>query len=279
MKQSASQWMTAMPPGDNNSNESTPIRPARAPPRRNDRSVFTTPTTIKRLFAQFPLITYPSNELPLRAPSTRQEHSLYVFVSAVGAARNAPSFNPACLKYQTYLKFSGIPFRIISSNNHASPTGALPFLLPAAASSVIEPPRKPVPANKLEKWAAENGSALHDSSNTFVTMTIAHQLRAAAEAELLKHSPSASKIIDAEALCQEAEEAFKALSTLLGEHEWFFGVEKPGMFDAGVFAYTHLLLDETLGWRENRLGVFVGSLENLVRHREGILREYFPGGA
>ncbi|KAK5006962.1 hypothetical protein LTR60_005837, partial [Cryomyces antarcticus] len=223
----------------------------------------------------------------------------------------------------TYLKFSGIPFRIVSSNNHASPTGALPFLLPAAASSVIEPPRKPVPANKLEKWAAENGSALHESSdlryeaytslldsrirrawlytlylipsnfaavahplyispsssNTFVTMTIAHQLRAAAEAELLKHSPSASKIIDAEALCQEAEEAFKALSTLLGEHEWFFGVEKPGMFDAGVFAYTHLLLDETLGWRENRLGVFVGSLENLVRHREGILREYFPGGA
>ncbi|TKA40655.1 hypothetical protein B0A49_12994, partial [Cryomyces minteri] len=117
------------------------------------------------------------------------------------------------------------------------------------------------------------------SSNTFVTMTTAHQLRAAAEAELQKHSPSASKIIDAEALCQEAEEAFKALSTLLGEHEWFFGVEKPGMFDAGVFAYTHLLLDETLGWRENRMGVFVGSLENLVRHRERILREYFPGEA
>ena len=49
------------------------------------------------------------------------------------------------------MKFVGIDFDIIPSNNHASPTGALPFLLPAHPLQA----NGPIPSNKLQKWAIE----------------------------------------------------------------------------------------------------------------------------
>jgi metaxin len=67
----------------------------------------------------------------------------------------------------------------------------------------------------------------------------------------------------------------------LGEHEWFFGAERPGLFDASVFAYTHLLLieegEEGLGegWVDGRLRELVVGRKALRAHRERILREYY----
>lgn len=52
---------------------------------------------------------------------------------------------------QAYLKFVGIDLEIVASNNHASPTGALPFLLPAHPLNT----RVPIPSNKVQKWAIE----------------------------------------------------------------------------------------------------------------------------
>lgn len=52
---------------------------------------------------------------------------------------------------QAYLKFVGIDFEIVASNNHASPTGALPFLLPAHPLNT----RVPIPSGKVQKWAIE----------------------------------------------------------------------------------------------------------------------------
>jgi hypothetical protein len=63
-------------------------------------SIFSVPAPIKQLFDQFPLLTYPVNELPHRAPHHRNAHVLYVFSTNEGAIRGAPSFNPACLKWQ-----------------------------------------------------------------------------------------------------------------------------------------------------------------------------------
>lgn len=82
-------------------------------------------------------------------------------------------------------------------------------------------------------------------------------------------------MIDVPDLYSEAEKAFDALSALLGEDEWFFGAEGPGLFDASVFAYTHLLLDEKMGWREKRLLRGLRRKENLVAHRERLLSKYF----
>lgn len=104
-------------------------------------------------------------------------------------------------------------------------------------------------------------------------MTIEHQLRQAAETEIVKAMGSET-IIEADVLCA-AEGALAALSTLLGENDWFFGYRRPAMFDASVFAYTHLLLDDGMGWEANRLGHAVQRYGNLVSHRNRIVDMYY----
>lgn len=112
------------------------------------------------------------------------------------------------------------------------------------------------------------------SSNPLVRLTIHRQLRRAAEAELSKSSQST--IISAADLMDEAGDALSALATLLGEDAWFFGASHATLFDASVFAYTHLLLDDQkLQWEENRLGKLVKEHENLLQHRERICQRYF----
>ncbi|KAI5296421.1 hypothetical protein KEM52_002833 [Ascosphaera acerosa] len=105
------------------------------------------PAPVKRLFDSFPLKTYPAT------PGSAADgdgagsdcHRLYVFTDARGAEVGAPSFNPECLKWQV-----SVSVRTVASNNHASPSGALPFLLPAGDS-------KPVTAKKMVSWLATQG--------------------------------------------------------------------------------------------------------------------------
>ncbi|KAJ6091281.1 hypothetical protein N7467_003250 [Penicillium canescens] len=274
----------------------------------NSNSFFTVPAPIKRLFDKFPLTTYPANELPQRfQPNTANQ--LFVFTDARGARHGRPSFNPQCLKWQAYLKFVGIDFEITASNNHASPTGALPFLLPALPTDTLNP----IPSHKLQKWAieqvhceeeqqlnlrfevyaslldhrirhawlymlyldSENFDAVARrlyvepaTTNTVVRAALSHQLQQAARDELLKNS----RYIDAADLEGDAGGAFEALSTLLGEDEHFFSRPNPGLFDASVFAYTHLILDDTLGWKKNRLAQLLREHPNLVQHRDRLLK-------
>lgn len=116
---------------------------------------FNTPQPIRRLFEKFPLQTYPINELPQRSPRKRDRNTLWIFSSKEGVQLGAPSFNPGCLKWQAYMKFNGIDFLTISSNNHASPTGALPFLLPASRSKDSGEAVLPVPSTRIERWVRE----------------------------------------------------------------------------------------------------------------------------
>jgi metaxin len=106
-----------------------------------------------------------------------------------------------------------------------------------------------------------------------VRLAISRELRLAAEAELAKFS----SIISDETLYNQADEAFAALETLLGKDDWFFGAQRAGLFDASVFAYTHLLLDDTLGkgWVDTRLRDALMTRRRLVMHRERILTMYF----
>jgi metaxin len=94
-----------------------------------------------------------------------------------------------------------------------------------------------------------------------VRLTIARELRLAAEQELLKFST----VINAETLYNQAEEAFAAL-------DWFFGASGPSLFDASVFAYTHLLLDDALGkgWLDTRLRDALMTRKRLIAHRDRI---------
>lgn len=111
------------------------------------------------------------------------------------------------------------------------------------------------------------------SSNTLVQMTLYHQLKQAARDELLKNT----SYIKEDDLYLEAENAFMALSTLLGDDAHFFGKDGPSLFDANVFAYTHLLLDESMNWQNTRLVDSLRKTENLVRHQQRLLASYFDG--
>lgn len=102
-------------------------------------------------------------------------------------------------------------------------------------------------------------------------MVLASELRDAARTELLKSSP----YIDVDDLMAEAKNSFEALSVLLGDDTYFFGREAPGLFDASVFAYTHLILDEKLGWNHNPLEMHLKRYANLVQHRQRLLETYF----
>jgi metaxin len=116
------------------------------------------------------------------------------------------------------------------------------------------------------------------SSSYLVRRATHHQLRDAAETEILKST--ACPAVDRDETYGEARKALAALSTLLGDELWFGGggggrqsstsssntAERPSLFDASVFAYTHLLLDESLGWRDRTFPALVGEFPNLVAH-------------
>lgn len=99
-----------------------------------------------------------------------------------------------------------------------------------------------------------------------------HQVRSAAEAEILKNTLS----IDSGDIYRESSNAFDALSTLLGTDHWFLGTNQPTLLDASVFAYTHLLLDEEMHWSDGQLASQVIARQNLVDHRNRVLDKYFP---
>ncbi|KAI9723854.1 MAG: hypothetical protein M1828_004104 [Chrysothrix sp. TS-e1954] len=98
------------------------------------RDAFALPPTVKRLFDATPLVSYSENARPRMIPYLRDRHVLHVFCTPAAAVEGAPSYNPGCLKWQTLLLLSGVPFRISPSSNHSSPTGALPYLEPSQDS-------------------------------------------------------------------------------------------------------------------------------------------------
>lgn len=79
------------------------------PPDRSTRAQgdqkqwFTTPSSIKSLFDNFPLRTYPPNELSPCDAQDATQHRLYIFTTAEGARLGSPSYNPSCLKWQVSL--------------------------------------------------------------------------------------------------------------------------------------------------------------------------------
>lgn len=78
-----------------------------------------------------------------------------------------------------------------------------------------------------------------------------------------------------EAIYQWSDKAFEALSELLGDDDYYFGEKKPGLFDASVFAYTNVILDEGLAWKDERMVEGLLTCPNLVEHRLRILEAYF----
>ncbi|KAL7276014.1 hypothetical protein RUND412_001009 [Rhizina undulata] len=277
------------------------------------RSTFSIPPALKKLFDSFPLLTYPANALPARCPRPSSTPKLYTFTAPSAAARGDPSFNPTCLKWQTYLKFCEIPFETVSSSNHASPSGSLPFLVARKDSGTAI-----LTGAKIQQWARENGKRLkeidvedakvqafltllgtqirdawlyalmlepsnyaslaaHQYRSTAVPLVsslLSHQTQSAARDDLKKYRPGG--MIGADDIYADAASAFDALATILGDGDWFFDGEEPGLFDAAVFGYTHLIL--TLSWDETEAELKRAVMKhgNLIAHEERIRRKYYP---
>ncbi|KAK3360290.1 hypothetical protein B0T25DRAFT_126624 [Lasiosphaeria hispida] len=219
------------------------------------------PKPLQRLFDRFPLLTYDATALPERSrPATDDTlPTLYTFTTSEEASLGHPSFNPSCLKWQTLLRLSKVPVRILPSTNHASPTGTLPFLLPPRSVS-----QTPIPASKLTDYIRTHGSPLHPapvtprldayqalidlpirnawlyivylhsggradgwyiepaSKDRLIRYALRNGLREAAASEILKGTGMLSlelEDLDLEVLEKRGQEALEALAELLRESE------------------------------------------------------------
>ncbi|UNI20761.1 hypothetical protein JDV02_006820 [Purpureocillium takamizusanense] len=269
------------------------------------RGLFAVPGPIRQLFKLFPLRVYPAEALPARAPDQiRERPRLYIFCERDKDGVTFSDYNPSCLKWNTFLRIAGVDVELVSSNNHASPSGALPFLLPASSD-----PRPDVPltGSKIERYALDHGeNVMHDTSsprfdaylsllsqkirpawlyqvyvdprnhhllsrwylpsNPILRASTLHTLRGAAISEILK--TTRRPLIDEDQLFADARTAFQTLDRLLGQDKFFFGSETPGMFDAEVYAYTQPIINYSLVWGDNdRLLCYVG-IGPLFAHRQ-----------
>lgn len=251
------------------------------------------------------------------------------------------------------------------STNHASPTGALPFLQPALPTDRLDARQLlPVPSSRLDTYAHRFGSLppaapssagttpdqLHHRQQAYqslldtpirnawlyalylsppnepllralyiapvsralpVQASLLRHLRAAARAEIAK-APDATTtgwalqgnlgdlltwalagraVLDPDKIYGDARRAFAALATLLASWAgddatgWFFGAARPTLFDAHVFSYTHLILDDDYvpasqrgqGWADDTLRRMLrDGCPGLVAHAERMLATYWP---
>ena len=218
-----------------------------------------------------------------------------------------PNLSLITIYLQALLTFYRIPHILIPSNNHSSPTGVLPFLLPSPSTTAPNP--SPVPASKLPRHLSLNlppPSARQAAYATLLTFSIrpaylyslylvpenfssvvhplyitpcttsppvqaalSHTLRKAAYVEIVKPSPTGSNYIDPDELFVNARKAFEALETLLGDDTWFWGAKEAGEMDAEVWAYTYVILG---GHDEAPLGWGDWRLGEELRKSSGLVR-------
>ncbi|KAL7901726.1 hypothetical protein HDV63DRAFT_54531 [Trichoderma sp. SZMC 28014] len=279
---------------------------------------FAVPAPVRELFKIFPLTTLPADPLPERSPErTRPRPRLYVFARTEQDARSGrPSFNPQCLKWQTFLRIAGVEVDIVPSTNHASPSGALPFLLPPTIAQSSARPAIPLTGSKIERYTKDHSSHeipadsssrieayeallsqslrpawLHtlylDPLNTPLLKTLylpPSPILQLPSLHTLRNAATAeilkttrSAIISPDQLLSDATDALRSLSALLSDDEWFFGRPDPGLFDAEVFAYTYLILDPEFGWADdNSLAKCLAKFGNLVEHRARLYEQCWP---
>ncbi|PKS07634.1 hypothetical protein jhhlp_006240 [Lomentospora prolificans] len=230
--------------------------PRQSATRSRSTSIFAVPEPIRRLFKRFPIYTYPENELPARCAIAAEDVPiLFVFTDEQAAQSGAPSYNPTCLKWQP------------PPSPRAEPT-SLP----------TRPPPRPASALYLSRRNFSLLASLYlDPAHPYpVASSVAHALCSAAEEEIL--ASSRRQAVDVAHIYTDAQVALSALQDSLRDSEtgWFFQEKGPTLFDASVFAYTNVLLDERLTWEDAKLPELLRRFDALVAHRERLLTKYWP---
>lgn len=122
------------------------------------------------------------------------------------------------------------------------------------------------------------------SSSWAVQKSIEHTLLTAVQEQLILATPRAR--IDVDDIYARARQSLESFALVLQDEEkevgegnaWVLGGDGKGgptLIDAALFAYTHLLLDESMGWKDKRLVISVHRWPVLVRHRDRILKEFY----
>ncbi|KAG2173378.1 hypothetical protein INT44_008730 [Umbelopsis vinacea] len=219
---------------------------------------------------KFPLKTFPATYEPTRPTKP----TLQVF--GPGWEGKQASFDVDCLSMQVYLKFCGVDFDVVHSNEpYASPKVKLPYL--------VVPPDHCLYGEQIHHWLQKNekskklGKEAEDiESKAYVTM-IEKKLGAALLFTLWLEPLNASELTSAkyfghvsnpidkllayrkkeevvqsllidrdvlirEEIYQSAAETLSALSVKLGANDYFFGSDYPTYLDAVAFAYFHVIL-------------------------------------
>lgn len=243
---------------------------------KQSTSWFDLPAPLRSLFDTFPLLTYDENDLPQRSSTARAQHTLHIFT--INDEELSP--NPACLKWQAWLLARRVSFKVVSTNNHASPTGALPFMLPAQVSRKSPQPQA-ITSSKIQRWAESQGvpeesfvikleayMALieqnirnawlyflylqqdnfeHVAKKLYVELASSNSMVRTALAYQLQGAAREQLLrvrsrIDVEEIYESADAAFRSLATVLSDDSFFSKADSPSLFDATLFSYTHLIL-------------------------------------
>ena len=128
------------------------------------------------------------------------------------------------------------------------------------------------------------------SSSMFVRTSLAGQLQAAAAAEVWGASTATPSAFAVAHIYKDAAVALAALQSVLEDNDddapFFFNRKEPTIFDAAVFSYTHLLLEDgdqsdnanaskRFRWHNAELCNLVRGRPLLVRHRDTVANRYW----
>ncbi|ORX81712.1 hypothetical protein K493DRAFT_320601 [Basidiobolus meristosporus CBS 931.73] len=238
---------------------------------------------------QFPVYVHPS----VFTPADLSKPSLVIY--GPGWKNQPTSFDPECLKWQTFLNISAVDYDVVYSNEPSqSPDEQLPYLVTVEKQCLTgEKILKYVKGQGLEKSEAEGEEltnikvatlfyfwceASNYSEQTADKYTkpyiwpldklIGHQMRSKVIDFLLSKKPVLLK----EEIYNEASQALQALSSRLGEAKYFSG-ESAGYLDAVVFAYLHTILAAALP--NSELRQIVQQHTNLVQFAKSIWEQYY----
>ncbi|KAG4303624.1 hypothetical protein PCANB_000044 [Pneumocystis canis] len=241
------------------------------------------PAIITKLFDLFPWIRYAS--LDIRSPIDTTRHQLFI-AHKDDTLLNSPSYDLESLRWQTYFILADIPHNVFRASPHASPSGTLPFFVPAGVASSAYA----LSSTAFQTWLTQHGIELHPFINqpslaadadsylslientlydawfcacfiereNFQTVTgpcyvndvwpIRELIKWQLCRKIKKRLSDRQKtgLLNLNEIYADAAHALDAVAIRLGEDIWFFGAKNPTFIDATLFAYTYLVLSTQL---------------------------------
>ncbi|RIA88955.1 hypothetical protein C1645_773609 [Glomus cerebriforme] len=252
--------------------------------------------SIRQFLNKFPLKTHRS----LYGIRELDVPSLYIWGPGWKSGQET-SFDQECVKWQTFLKFGKFEFETKRSNEPLmSPSGKLPFLMLSTDDVLVD---DAIEKHVYDSYSENLGSLTNEqeaNSQAYIAFAdnklrnallyylwcepanelmthkkyvghyakpldkvLFHKYKNLAVKELLTRKP----VLDKEEIYQEADEALQAISTVLGDTDYFFGSRLPTIIDAVIFSYIHVILNIPL----RRVKV----PPNLLKYSERIYNDYF----